>query len=132
VRCVFGTIWREKIKHKYTRRFHLCPKTDLNAARQARSNAVPNFFITQIFAEMLLLGSGDPAGSQNQWQYHRLQHMLVGSLAIQKCPSMPCVVSVLKVLKHVVSLLYEASGTHPSCCYDEFPPFVRAGGTQEC
>ena len=44
-------------------RFHLCPRTDLNAARRAHSNAVPNFFIAQIFAEMLLLGSGDPAGS---------------------------------------------------------------------
>jgi hypothetical protein len=38
----------------------------LNAARQARSNAVPNFFIAQIFAEMLLLGSGDPAGSPTE------------------------------------------------------------------
>jgi hypothetical protein len=38
-------------------------RTDLNAAQQARSNAVPNFLIALIFVKMLLLGWGDPAGS---------------------------------------------------------------------
>jgi hypothetical protein len=95
---------------------------------------VPNFFIAQIFAEMLLLGSGDPAGSPEPNSSSRsVAAYKISLLTIYMPTLLNLILDIVRIVIREQTECFEIGSTKKSIIgnvYEDIDGKVRGGGVQ--